>query len=65
MTVNGWSNLEITLTGLRKFTRYGVTVSAFNGVSAGPASLPVSAITQEGGIELRICYFNQILEYKI
>lgn len=49
VTVNGWSNLEITLTGLKKFTRYGVMVSAFNGVSAGPASLPISAITQEGG----------------
>lgn len=49
LTVNGWSATELSLSALRKFTRYEVRVRAFNGVAAGPASTPVSATTLEGG----------------
>ncbi|XP_072938511.1 cell adhesion molecule Dscam1-like isoform X2 [Epargyreus clarus] len=48
LTVNGWSATELSLSALRKFTRYEVRVRAFNGVAAGPASTPVSATTLEG-----------------
>ncbi|XP_012543882.3 cell adhesion molecule Dscam2 isoform X1 [Bombyx mori] len=48
LTVNGWSATELSLSALRKFTRYEVRVRAFNGVAAGPASAPVSATTLEG-----------------
>lgn len=51
LTVNGWSATELSLSALRKFTRYEVRVRAFNAVAAGPASAPVSATTLEGGIE--------------
>lgn len=49
LTVNGWTNSDTMLTGLKKFTRYGVSVRAFNGVAAGPPSPPITATTQEGG----------------
>lgn len=48
LTVNGWSATDLSLSALRKFTRYEVRVRAFNGVAAGPASSPVSATTLEG-----------------
>ncbi|KAL0901060.1 hypothetical protein ABMA27_006383 [Loxostege sticticalis] len=48
LTVNGWSATELSLSALRKFTRYEVRVRAFNGVAAGPASAPVTATTLEG-----------------
>ncbi|XP_052738089.1 cell adhesion molecule Dscam2 isoform X2 [Bicyclus anynana] len=48
LTVNGWSATELTLSALKKFTRYEVRVRAFNGVAAGPASAPVTATTLEG-----------------
>ncbi|XP_061709196.1 cell adhesion molecule Dscam2 isoform X4 [Cydia pomonella] len=48
LTVNGWSATELSLSALRKFTRYEVRVRAFNGVAAGPPSAPVAATTLEG-----------------
>ncbi|XP_052126797.1 cell adhesion molecule Dscam2-like isoform X3 [Frankliniella occidentalis] len=39
---------ELVLEGLESFTRYEVTVRAFNEVGSGPASLPVIATTMEG-----------------
>ncbi|CAG4953674.1 unnamed protein product [Colias eurytheme] len=48
LTVNGWSATELSLSSLKKFTRYEVRVRAFNGVAAGPASAPVTATTLEG-----------------
>ncbi|XP_045780750.1 Down syndrome cell adhesion molecule-like protein Dscam2 [Maniola jurtina] len=48
LTVNGWSATELTLSALKKFTRYEVRVRAFNGVAAGPPSAPVTATTLEG-----------------
>ncbi|XP_073957210.1 cell adhesion molecule Dscam2-like [Choristoneura fumiferana] len=48
LTVNGWSATELSLSALRKFTRYEVRVRAFNGVAAGPPSPPVAATTLEG-----------------
>jgi len=47
-TVRG-RRLEVTLTSLRQFTRYEVTVQAFNQVGSGPASLTQSVTTLEGG----------------
>lgn len=51
LTVNGWSATELTLSALKKFTRYEVRVRAFNGVAAGPPSPAVTATTLEGGIQ--------------
>ncbi|CAG9796265.1 unnamed protein product [Diatraea saccharalis] len=48
LTVNGWSATELSLSALRKFTRYEVRVRAFNAVAAGPPSAPVTATTLEG-----------------
>ncbi|CAH0727689.1 unnamed protein product, partial [Brenthis ino] len=48
LTVNGWSATELTLSALKKFTRYEVRVRAFNGVAAGPPSPAVTATTLEG-----------------
>ncbi|XP_047520750.1 Down syndrome cell adhesion molecule-like protein Dscam2 isoform X2 [Pieris napi] len=48
LTVNGWSATELSLSSLKKFTRYEVRVRAFNGVAAGPSSPPVTATTLEG-----------------
>lgn len=47
-TVRG-HHLEVTLTSLRHFTRYEVTVQAFNMVGSGPASSTQSVTTLEGG----------------
>ncbi|CAH2050967.1 unnamed protein product, partial [Iphiclides podalirius] len=48
LTVNGWSATELSLSALKKFTRYEVRVRAFNGVAAGPPSAAVTATTLEG-----------------
>ncbi|XP_041974799.1 Down syndrome cell adhesion molecule-like protein Dscam2 isoform X2 [Aricia agestis] len=48
LTVNGWSSTELSLSALKKFTRYEVRVRAFNAVAAGPASPPIAATTLEG-----------------
>ncbi|CAH0405117.1 unnamed protein product [Chilo suppressalis] len=48
LTVNGWSATELSLSALRKFTRYAVRVRAFNAVAAGPPSAPATATTLEG-----------------
>ncbi|PSN48897.1 Down syndrome cell adhesion molecule-like protein Dscam2 [Blattella germanica] len=47
-TVRGMSVNQFRLTDLRKFTRYDVTIAAFNGVGIGPQSAVVTATTQEG-----------------
>lgn len=41
--------METVLSGLKQFTRYEVTVRAFNQVGPGPSSDPVIASTIEGG----------------
>lgn len=48
ITVKGWATTKLQLTGLRKFTRYEITVRAFNSVSAGPPSVTAVGITKEG-----------------
>lgn len=58
--MNGWSATELSLSALRKFTRYEVRVRAFNGVAAGPASAPVSATTLEGG-KIKLIDLNALL----
>lgn len=50
-TVKGASSNRFTITGLRQFTRYKVTVKAFNRASAGPPSIPIMALTREGGTD--------------
>lgn len=56
-TVKGSNSNRFTITGLRQFTRYKVTVRAFNRASAGPLSIPVMALTREGGVFKNKKYF--------
>lgn len=49
LTVNGWATTKVQLTGLRKFTKYDITIKAFNSIAAGPASTTIVGTTQEGG----------------
>lgn len=48
LTVKGWATTKVQLTGLRKFTRYDITVRAFNSVSVGPQSPTILGVTKEG-----------------
>ncbi|XP_076279934.1 Down syndrome cell adhesion molecule 3 isoform X5 [Lasioglossum baleicum] len=48
LTVNGWTTTKVQLTGLRKFTKYDVSIRAFNSIASGPASVPIVGTTQEG-----------------
>lgn len=48
MTVKGWATNKLQLTGLKKFTRYDITVRAFNSVSTGPSSAVITGTTKEG-----------------
>lgn len=53
LTVNGWATTKVQLTGLRKFTKYDISIRAFNSIASGPASAPIVGTTQEGGIRMR------------
>jgi len=56
LTVNGWATTKVQLTGLRKFTKYDISIRAFNSIASGPASAPIVGTTQEGGIvRMRNC----------
>lgn len=48
-TLRGRHKLEVSLTGLKQFTRYEVSVRAFNQVGSGPSSTPIMLSTLEGG----------------
>ncbi|XP_066587504.1 cell adhesion molecule Dscam1 isoform X2 [Prorops nasuta] len=48
LTVNGWATTKVQLTGLRKFTKYDISIRAFNSIASGPASIPIVGTTQEG-----------------
>ncbi|XP_024944983.1 Down syndrome cell adhesion molecule-like protein Dscam2 isoform X2 [Cephus cinctus] len=48
LTVNGWATTKVQLTGLRKFTKYDISIRAFNSIASGPASTPIVGTTQEG-----------------
>lgn len=48
-TVRGRHRLEVLLTLLQHYTRYEVTVRAFNQVGSGPSSPPHIVTTLEGG----------------
>ncbi|XP_044017269.1 Down syndrome cell adhesion molecule-like protein Dscam2 [Aphidius gifuensis] len=48
LTVNGWATTKVQLTGLRKFTKYDISVRAFNSISSGPSSSFIIGTTQEG-----------------
>ncbi|XP_039277671.1 Down syndrome cell adhesion molecule-like protein Dscam2 [Nilaparvata lugens] len=47
-TVRGQQRTEMTLTGLHQYSRYEITVTAFNQVGPGPPSTPFIATTVEG-----------------
>lgn len=49
LTVNGWATTKVQLTGLRKFTKYDISIRAFNSIASGPVSIPIVGTTQEGG----------------
>lgn len=49
MTVKGWATTKLQLMGLRKYTKYDVQIRAYNSVSAGPPSHPITGTTLEGG----------------
>ncbi|XP_073816744.1 Down syndrome cell adhesion molecule 3 isoform X3 [Musca autumnalis] len=46
--VSGWATTKATLRGLRKYTRYAVTVRALNSFGSGPWSTPIFGTTSEG-----------------
>uniref|UniRef100_A0A1A9ZZV3 Down syndrome cell adhesion molecule n=2 Tax=Glossina TaxID=44049 RepID=A0A1A9ZZV3_GLOPL len=46
--VSGWATTKATLRGLRKYTRYAVTVRALNSFGSGPWSAPIFGTTAEG-----------------
>uniref|UniRef100_A0ABD2XN24 Down syndrome cell adhesion molecule-like protein Dscam2 n=1 Tax=Trichogramma kaykai TaxID=54128 RepID=A0ABD2XN24_9HYME len=48
LNVNGWATNKVQLTGLRNFTKYDITIRAFNSIASGPASSPITGTTQEG-----------------
>ncbi|XP_043274690.1 Down syndrome cell adhesion molecule-like protein Dscam2 isoform X2 [Venturia canescens] len=48
LTVNGWATTKVQLTGLRKFTKYDISIRAFNSIASGPASPSIVGTTQEG-----------------
>ncbi|XP_033228370.1 Down syndrome cell adhesion molecule-like protein Dscam2 [Belonocnema kinseyi] len=48
LTVNGWATTKVQLTGLRNYTKYDISIRAFNSIASGPASVPVVGTTQEG-----------------
>ncbi|XP_047351251.1 Down syndrome cell adhesion molecule-like protein Dscam2 isoform X6 [Vespa velutina] len=48
LTVNGWATTKVQLTGLRKFTKYDISIRAFNSIASGPSSTPIVGTTQEG-----------------
>lgn len=49
MVVNGWATSKATLSNLRKYTRYAISVRALNGFGPGPWSGTVFGTTLEGG----------------
>lgn len=48
-TVRGRHRLEVSLAGLKPYTKYEVFAKAFNQVGSGPKSLPILISTLEGG----------------
>ncbi|ALC46292.1 Dscam3, partial [Drosophila busckii] len=48
LIVSGWATTKATLRGLRKYTRYAVTVRALNSFGSGPWSAAIFGTTAEG-----------------
>ncbi|XP_051862940.1 cell adhesion molecule Dscam2 isoform X2 [Drosophila albomicans] len=46
--VSGWATTKATLRGLRKYTRYAITVRALNSFGSGPWSASIFGTTAEG-----------------
>lgn len=61
LTVNGWATTKVQLTGLRKFTKYDITIRAFNSIAGGPVSSTIVGTTQEGGMYIIIIFNNLII----
>lgn len=53
------------LTGLRKFTKYDISIRAFNSIASGPASTPIVGTTQEGGNKNDKSYLYQTKQQDI
>jgi len=53
--VRGRNRLEINLADLKHFTRYQLTLRAFNQVGHGPSSTPLIVTTKQGGQSLYLC----------
>ncbi|XP_065172769.1 cell adhesion molecule Dscam1-like, partial [Atheta coriaria] len=47
-TVKGWATTKGQITALKKYTRYDITVRAFNSISVGPESGTIVGTTKEG-----------------
>lgn len=54
--------LELTLSQLRKATKFLIVVRAFNRYGEGPLSSPTSAITFEDGED---CYIDRYIKKKV
>lgn len=50
VAVTRGSSEEILLKNLKKFTKYSITVKAFNGVGTGPNSDEIISFTSEDGL---------------
>ena len=62
--VSGWATTKATLRGLRKYTRYAVTVRALNSFGSGPWSAAIFGTTAEGGKQqLIIIMQSTFLQY--
>lgn len=48
ITIHGYATTKATISNLRKYTRYAISVRAFNGFAAGPYSTPIVGSTLEG-----------------
>jgi len=49
ITIHGWATTKTSITNLRKYTRYAISIRAFNGFDAGPWSSSIIGTTLEGG----------------
>lgn len=56
--VRGWSSAELTVAGLRSFTRYALTARAYNRAGAGPHSPTLYATTADGGDALILLFLT-------
>lgn len=58
--VHGWATTKSTIINLRKYTRYAISVQAFNGFDEGPFSPIVIGTTLEGGTKIKYYVMSSI-----